>query len=94
MRIENGNIGGVGGGSSPGSVRSIGADPITQSGDRDDASADTVKLSNASSLVALAKTVTSSDRQAKIASLTAQIRSGSYQVNAGQVSQAIISQLR
>ncbi len=94
MRVENGNVGGVGGGSSSGSVRSIGPDPRVQSLDGDDASADTVRLSSASNLVALAKNVSSSDRQSKIASLAAQVRSGTYQANPSDVSQAIISQLR
>ncbi len=94
MRVENGNIGGVGGGNSSGSVRSIAADPRIQSGDGDDASADTVRLSSATNLVAQAKNVSSSERQLKIASLASQIRSGTYQVNSSQVSQAIINQLR
>lgn len=94
MRVENGNISGVGGGNPSGSVRSIGADPRIQSGDGDDASADTVKLSNASNLVALARNINSSERQSKVASLAAQIHSGTYQVNLSQVSQAIVSQLR
>ncbi len=94
MRVENGNISGVGGGNSSGSVRSIVADPKIQSGDGDDASADTVRLSSATNLVAQAKNVSSSERQLKIASLASQIRSGTYQVNSSQVSQAIINQLR
>ncbi len=94
MRVENGNIGGVGGSGSSGSVRSIGMDPRIQPADGDDGSADTVKLSSASNLVALAKNVSSSDRQSKIASLATQVRSGTYQVNPGDVSQAMINQLR
>lgn len=93
MRVENGNIGGIGGGSSSSSVRSIGPDPRIQSGDGDDASADTVKLSSATNLVALAKNASSSERQSKIASLASQIRSGTYQVNLSQVSQAVVNQL-
>lgn len=93
MRVENGNIGGIGGGNSSGSVRSIGPDPRIQSGSGDDGSADTVKLSSASNLVALAKNLSSSDRQARIASFAAQIRSGTFQVNSDDVSQAIIRAL-
>ena len=94
MRVENGNITGVGGGSSSGAVRSIGPDPRIQSGNGDDASADTVKLSSAANLVALAKNASSSERQSKIASLASQIRSGTYQVSPSDASQAIINQLR
>jgi anti-sigma28 factor (negative regulator of flagellin synthesis) len=93
MRVENGNIGGVGGGGSFGSVSSIGAGARGQSIEADESSADSVKLSGASGLVALAKSLGSSDRQSRIDALSAQLNSGSYQVNPQEVSRAVLKQM-
>ncbi len=90
MRIENQNIGGVGGTGSFGSIGSIppGTHPVDGNQDK---SADTVKLSSASSLIALAKNLNSADKQSRVAALTAQVRSGSYQADLGGTSRAIIA---
>lgn len=93
MRVENGNIGGVGGGSSFGSVNSIGAGARSYSSEVDESSADSVKLSGASGLVALAKSLNSSDRQSRIDALAAQLNSGNYQVNPQEVSRAVLKQM-
>ena len=50
---------------------------------------DSVNLSGAASLVALAKSGAAS-RQSKIQSLEAQVRSGSYQADNNEVSQAVV----
>ena len=52
--------------------------------------ADNVSLSSASGLASSAKGLTPADREAKIAALTAQVRSGQYRVDASQVSRSII----
>ena len=90
MRIENQNIGGVGGTGSSGSVGSVPPGSYPAHADQDKSS-DTVKLSSASSLIALAKNVNSADKQSRIATLAAQVRSGSYQSDLGGTSRAIIT---
>ncbi len=56
---------------------------------------DQVDLSSASSLVALAKGSISTERQARIARLTAQVQSGTYKVDPAQTSRALVqSQLQ
>ncbi len=93
MRVENGNIGGVGGSSSFGSISPVAADGRGHSVEPEDSSADSVKLSGASKLIALAKTLNSSDRQSRIDSLAAQLNSGNYQVNPLEVSRAVLKQM-
>lgn len=51
---------------------------------------DQVNLSNASSLIALAKSSTPTDRASKLASLSAQVSSGTYRANASEVGKALI----
>ncbi|MBV8553630.1 MAG: flagellar biosynthesis anti-sigma factor FlgM [Acidobacteriaceae bacterium] len=76
------------------SVRHVSATKPAGGADAADLSAtDTVHLSGASDLVALAKNMTSTDRQARLASLADQIRSGRYEVNADDVSHAIVRSL-
>ena len=55
--------------------------------------ADQASLSSASNLVALARTATSADRQAKLQSLTQQVQTGSYQGDTGRAGQAMVSEL-
>jgi anti-sigma28 factor (negative regulator of flagellin synthesis) len=52
---------------------------------------DRVNLSNASSLIAVAKGFTPTDRSAKIASLSAQVSSGTYDPDASEVGKALIN---
>ena len=52
---------------------------------------DLVNLSNASSLIALAKSFTPTDRSTKLASLSAQISSGTYHTEASEVGKALIN---
>ena len=94
MRIENQNLGSVGGSSSSSSPSSVAAGGSrVGSQDREDYSSDVVKLSGASSLIAMAKGASSADRQSRIAGLAAQVRSGSYQASFQDVSKAIVGQL-
>jgi anti-sigma28 factor (negative regulator of flagellin synthesis) len=51
---------------------------------------DNVSLSSASGLASLAKTLMPQDKQAKIAALTSQVRSGQYRAEASQVSRSLI----
>jgi anti-sigma28 factor (negative regulator of flagellin synthesis) len=90
MRIDNANVTGVGGSGSFGSVPSIGTDKRSSALSGDEVSLDTVNLSNARDLIALAKQANGHDRQSRIASLTAQVRSGTYHVNSDDVSRAIL----
>lgn len=52
---------------------------------------DLVNLSNASSLISLAKGSTSADRATKLASLAAQVSSGTYRADAADVGKALIT---
>ena len=52
---------------------------------------DQVNLSNASSLIALAKRSTPTDRASKLASLSAQVSSGTYRADASEVGKALIN---
>ncbi len=51
---------------------------------------DNVSLSGASELAALAKLLTPADKQAKIAVLTSQVRSGQYRAGASEISRAVV----
>jgi len=93
MRIDNGLTNQIGNSNGLGSLGQIGSNSRVSGADGDDRSADTVRLSSASDLIALAKNTQSVERQAKIASITAQVRSGSYRVDPQAVSQALISSL-
>ncbi len=92
MRVENGNIGGVGGSGSFGPANPIGSEPRDHSIETEGSSADTVKLSGASSLIALAKSLNSSERQSRVQDLAAQVNSGLYQANPQEVSRAVLNQ--
>jgi anti-sigma28 factor (negative regulator of flagellin synthesis) len=54
---------------------------------------DNVSLSGASGLAALAKQLTPADKQAKIAALTSQVRSGQYRAGASEISRAVVQGL-
>jgi anti-sigma28 factor (negative regulator of flagellin synthesis) len=91
MRIENGNIGTVGGNTSSGAVHSAGTEHQSYI-DAENSFSDTVSLSNASGLIALAKDTGSLDRQARVSTLTAEVRSGTYRFSADDVAQSILKQ--
>ena len=92
MRIENGNIGTVGGNTSSGAVHSFGKEHESCI-EAENGFSDTVSLSNASGLIALAKDTGSPDREARVSTLTAEVRSGTYRFSADDVAQAILKQV-
>ncbi|HLH01602.1 MAG TPA: flagellar biosynthesis anti-sigma factor FlgM [Bryobacteraceae bacterium] len=94
MRIDNGLTNPIGNGNGLGSVGQVGSNSRVSGTSADDRSFDNVTLSSASNLVSAAKNAQSTERQAKIASLTAQVRSGSYRFDAQAVSQALIKSLK
>lgn len=51
---------------------------------------DRVNLSNASSLIALAKNSVSTDRAAKLASLSARVSSGTYRADSTEIGKSLI----
>ena len=51
---------------------------------------DNVNLSSASGLAALAKLLTPEDKQAKVAALASQVRSGQYRPGASEISHAVV----
>jgi len=52
-----------------------------------------VDLSGASNLISLSARMVSASRAAKISSLTAQVQSGSYRVDAAQVAHALVESM-
>ena len=94
MRIDNGLTNPVSNGNGLGSVGQVGSNPRTPGTSAEDRSFDNVTLSDASNLVDAAKNSSAVERQAKLASLTAQVRSGSYRFDAQAVSQSLINSLR
>ena len=94
MRIDNGSTNSIGSGNGLGSVGQVGSNSRAQGTHGEDRSFDSVNLSSASDLVALAKNAQPLDRQEKIATLAAQVRSGSYRVDNQAVSQALIESLK
>ncbi len=91
MRIDNQSEAGAISNARSSAAQNIGQESrVSSASSADRAAVDQVDLSNASSLVALAKNSVSIGRQERIAALTAQVRSGTYQVDAGQTSRALI----
>jgi anti-sigma28 factor (negative regulator of flagellin synthesis) len=85
MRIGNGSIDSLGSGN-VGSVGGAGSDSRAAASN---AKSDSVNLSSAANLVALAKAGAAS-RQSKVESLSAQVKSGAYQADNAQVSHAVV----
>ncbi|HEY7211868.1 MAG TPA: flagellar biosynthesis anti-sigma factor FlgM [Bryobacteraceae bacterium] len=94
MRVENGLTNSIGSSNGVGSAGQAGSNSRAQGVQAEDRSFDSVNLSSASDLVALAKNAHPVDRQQKVAALTAQVRSGSYRVDNQAVSQALIESLK
>lgn len=89
IQVNHSTLEGVGGQTSVTSSQSPAAKGTAPLSSTDGSAGDTVSLSNASTLVALAKGVPA-DRQAKLNALAAQIRSGQYQVNVNDITRAIV----
>jgi hypothetical protein len=88
MRIGNSSIDSLIG---TGATAVNGAGSPSGASAQDGAGADTVRLSNASNLIGLAKASTSATNQVKLDSLAAQLRAGQYQADTAQVSQAVVA---
>jgi anti-sigma28 factor (negative regulator of flagellin synthesis) len=88
MRISNGTIDSLGSGQ-VGSVGGTGTD--SRSSALSNSKSDSVSLSSAASLVALAKNSAGASRQSKIDSISAQLKTGSYQAEPSEVSQAVVA---
>jgi anti-sigma28 factor (negative regulator of flagellin synthesis) len=93
MRIDNKGLETLVNSSSLRSDSSVVPESRQETSTSNAAAEDRVNLSNASSLVALAKGTVSADRQAKISALTAQVRSGQYQPNLSDVSRAMVQRI-
>ena len=94
MRVENNLANTIAVGAAVGgSVAHVGSRTRIP-GAEEDGSPDTVRLSHASDLVALARGAQPADRQARIASLAEQVRNGTYQVDASAVSHALVNSLK
>jgi anti-sigma28 factor (negative regulator of flagellin synthesis) len=83
----------LGGAGSSGSLNPLGREsggssPAAQDG----TGTDVVNLSGASNLIGLARDSSAPDRASRIATLTAQIRSGSYQADLTAVSRSILNE--
>jgi anti-sigma28 factor (negative regulator of flagellin synthesis) len=94
MRVNNQSTGSVAAETSAGATQKVGqqgSQPTT--GTTGVAHGDQASLSSASNLVALAKSATSSDRQARISALTQQVQSGSYHGSTGQAGKAMVQEL-
>lgn len=90
MRVENQNVNGLSGTGSSDSVRSINTG-VSAPETNEDKSSDTVRLSSASSLIALARGLNWIDKQSRVADLTTQFRSGSYEADPIGASRALVA---
>ena len=89
MRIDpglNSNIQNAGNAGQTQNAEKNNADERAQAWER----GDEVDLSGASNLISLSAGISSASRAAKIGSLTAQVQSGQYRVDSGQVASAIV----
>ena len=93
MRIENGSTTPISNGNGLGSVGQVGSNSRTAGATANDHPFDNVTLSNASDLVGAAMDTQSPERNAQVASLAAQVRSGNYTVDPSAVTQALIKNL-
>jgi anti-sigma28 factor (negative regulator of flagellin synthesis) len=94
MRVDNGLTNTIATGNGLGSIGQAGLGSRNTNVGSDDHSFDNVSLSSATSLVSTARTAESIDRQSKVVTLTAQIRSGSYGFDSQAVSQSLIQSLK
>jgi hypothetical protein len=96
MKIQDSGLQGLGGASNAKPVRPAGVQARAEGAALDDGGTDIVKLSSASQLLAIAKALEAPSHQAgvshqaKLDSIAAQVRSGTYQADLGQVSRAIV----
>jgi flagellar biosynthesis anti-sigma factor FlgM len=92
MRIDPSNSGAIGGAQNAEQAQAASGTPSGQRA-QNGLDQDQVDLSGASSLVALSAGMVSASRQAKINSLTVQVQSGQYNIDAGQVARAMVNSM-
>jgi len=90
MKIQDSGLQGLAGANNSKQVSPAGSQARAGIGSTDDGGTDIVKLSSASQLITTAKALGASSQQARIDSIAAQVRSGTYQADLGQVSRAIV----
>jgi flagellar biosynthesis anti-sigma factor FlgM len=92
MRIDPSGSNGVGSAQNTAPAQTVNG---TQPGQRapTGTDGDQVDLSGASNLVALSAGMVSASRRAKIDGLTAQVQSGQYRVDAGQVARSMVNSM-
>jgi len=90
MKIQDSGLHGLAGANNSKQVSPAGSHARAGIGSTDDGGTDIVKLSSASQLITTAKALGASSQQARIDSIAAQVRSGTYQADLGQVSRAIV----
>ncbi len=94
MRVNNQSTGSVAAETGAGATQRIGQQTSQLSTAASGvARGDQASLSSASNLVALAKSATSSDRQAKISALAQQVQSGHYHGSTDQAGKAMVQEL-
>jgi len=93
MRVDNKSVDTVLTDSRTAATSRVGQDTLSGTQKAAGLDSDHANLSSASSLVSLAKTMVSPERQAKISALAAQIRSGSYHADTGEAGQAMVQEL-
>lgn len=94
MRVNNQSIDTVAANTSTGSAQKTSQQTSQIGGNSSSlAGSDQASLSSASNLIALAKSATSSDRQAKLSALSQQVQSGSYHGDTALAGKAMVKEL-
>ena len=89
MRIENNTVDNRIQ-SGPGSVEGVGSEGSSSKA-QNSLATDTVRLSDARHLVALARDSTSAVQRQRLESVTSQLRSGQYQTDLAEISHAVVT---
>lgn len=90
MRVQNGAVESPFNTTRSEAAQNVGAESRVNGQGAASGSADRVSLSNAASLVSLAKSMMPADKQAKLEAVATRFRSGQYQSDDSEVSQAIV----
>ena len=90
MRVQNGAVDSSFNTTRSDAAQSSAVEPRPNSNGVTSTNTDQVSLSNASSLVELAKGMMPADKQAKFQAVTAQVHAGQYNADASGISQAIV----
>ncbi|MBV8570592.1 MAG: flagellar biosynthesis anti-sigma factor FlgM [Acidobacteriaceae bacterium] len=93
IQVQTSTVTGAGKEISQPSTAAVSSKSPTGSDALDQLKGDTVSLSGVSNLIRLASNENPADREARIASLTAQVQAGQYRPNLTEVSRAMIQDL-